>query len=172
VPCMCQQKRGKEEVKAISLLQPWAQLVVLGEKIMETRTWPTNYRGPLAIHASRRSTNVKTLAGQQPFRSALTSCFKKPSAELAPFYGPPIWVVGNNVAEPVWLPLGAVVGYVQLVDCILMTESWLRCISPRERAFGHYEEGRWAWVLASPQTYEQPVPARGQLGLWDWEWSA
>ena len=37
---------------ALSLWQPWAYLVVTGAKKIETRTWKTNYRGPIAIHAA------------------------------------------------------------------------------------------------------------------------
>jgi len=39
-------------VKALSLRQPWADLVVQGKKTLELRNWTVNYRGPLAIHAS------------------------------------------------------------------------------------------------------------------------
>ena len=38
-------------VKALTLRQPWASLVVAGIKDVETRTWRTNYRGRLGIHA-------------------------------------------------------------------------------------------------------------------------
>lgn len=38
-------------MKAITLMQPWATLVAIGAKRLETRSWSTNYRGPLAIHA-------------------------------------------------------------------------------------------------------------------------
>jgi len=40
-------------MKAISLLQPWATLVVTGVKTIETRSWGTKYRGPILIHASQ-----------------------------------------------------------------------------------------------------------------------
>jgi activating signal cointegrator 1 len=39
-------------MKAISLLQPWATLVVMGVKTIETRSWQTPHRGELLIHAS------------------------------------------------------------------------------------------------------------------------
>ena len=39
-------------MKALSLRQPWASLIADGRKTIETRTWRTRYRGPLAIHAS------------------------------------------------------------------------------------------------------------------------
>ena len=41
-------------MKALSLRQPWASLIADGRKTIETRTWRTHYRGPLAIHASAR----------------------------------------------------------------------------------------------------------------------
>ena len=41
-------------MKALSLRQPWASLIANGHKTIETRTWRTRYRGPLAIHASMR----------------------------------------------------------------------------------------------------------------------
>src|SRR4051812_42520238 len=39
-------------VKVLSLTQPWASLVAIGAKQIETRSWRTHYRGPLLIHAS------------------------------------------------------------------------------------------------------------------------
>jgi len=42
-------------LKAISIHQPWAHLVVAGLKLVENRTWRTHYRGPLVIHASARA---------------------------------------------------------------------------------------------------------------------
>jgi hypothetical protein len=41
-------------MRAISLHQPWASAVALGAKTIETRHWPTDYRGPIAIHAAKR----------------------------------------------------------------------------------------------------------------------
>ncbi len=39
-------------MKCISLIQPWATLIIHGAKRFETRGWRTLYRGPLTIHAS------------------------------------------------------------------------------------------------------------------------
>ncbi len=39
-------------MKAISLKQPWANLVACGYKTLETRTWATSYRGDLLICSS------------------------------------------------------------------------------------------------------------------------
>lgn len=40
-------------MKAISLKQPWANLIAEGKKTIETRTWPTKYRGDILIVSSK-----------------------------------------------------------------------------------------------------------------------
>lgn len=40
-------------MKALSLQQPWANLIADGFKTIETRKWTTSYRGPLLILASK-----------------------------------------------------------------------------------------------------------------------
>jgi len=40
-------------MKALSIKQPWASLIATGLKTIETRTWPTNYRGELLIVSSK-----------------------------------------------------------------------------------------------------------------------
>lgn len=40
-------------MKAISVKQPWANLIASGRKTIETRTWATDYRGPLLIVSSK-----------------------------------------------------------------------------------------------------------------------
>src|SRR5215469_18557457 len=39
-------------MKILSIRQPWAYLITRGSKNIENRSWPTNYRGPVLIHAS------------------------------------------------------------------------------------------------------------------------
>jgi hypothetical protein len=41
-------------MKILSIRQPWAYLITQGSKDIENRTWPTNYRGPVLVHASLR----------------------------------------------------------------------------------------------------------------------
>ncbi len=40
-------------MKALTICQPYAELIARGEKLIENRTWATSYRGPLAIHAGK-----------------------------------------------------------------------------------------------------------------------
>jgi len=63
-------------MKCLSVWQPWAELIVMGLKDVENRTWARDYRGPLLIHAGR-SMRVEDLAyaakryGVEVDRSAL-----------------------------------------------------------------------------------------------------
>lgn len=41
-------------MRALSVKQPWANLIASGCKTIETRTWATPYRGPLLIVSSKR----------------------------------------------------------------------------------------------------------------------
>ncbi|MCK4783342.1 MAG: ASCH domain-containing protein [Desulfobacteraceae bacterium] len=41
-------------MKALSIKQPYASLIAIGKKTIETRTWATNYRGKLLIVSSKK----------------------------------------------------------------------------------------------------------------------
>lgn len=41
------------KVKALTLYQPWASLIIAGAKRFETRNWGTDYSGLLVIHAGK-----------------------------------------------------------------------------------------------------------------------
>lgn len=51
-------KRGLYIMKAISLKQPWASLVAEGKKTIETRKWPTKYRGIILIVSSKSPSHL------------------------------------------------------------------------------------------------------------------
>lgn len=127
--------------KGLTLHQPWAILVALGEKRVETRSWRTSYRGPIAIHASR------TLP---PGASFL--------AETDPYF---VTTLGKYPIERV--ALGAIIGTVILVG-IERTQDVI--VGAKERAFGDYGHDRWAWLLSDPVHFDEPIPWRGALGLW------
>ena len=47
-------RKKKRQIKALSVQQPWANLIASGEKTIEVRKKPTRHRGPLLICASKR----------------------------------------------------------------------------------------------------------------------
>jgi hypothetical protein len=145
-------------MKAISILQPWATLIAIGAKKIEARSWSTSYRGPIAIHASKKfSRSQQMICNREPFFAAIMSGMK--SASLSPD----------------WPPLGAIIATAELVECIpTYGANWhisdcLRTPDEPERSFGDYSSGRYGWLLKNVRTLETPVPAKGRLGLWEWE---
>ena len=60
-------------MKALSLKQPWADLIVQGKKIIETRKWRTNFRGEFYIHASTSfdKKNCESFGIKNPVTGAL-----------------------------------------------------------------------------------------------------
>jgi hypothetical protein len=134
-------------MKAITLTQPWATLVAIGAKQTETRSWSTHYRGPLAIHAGK---------GWTPdfVRTAMTEPYRRVLAEA-----------GYELFS--LLPRGAIVATCTLTDCIHTGQ--FQGVDMLDFAFGDFTYGRWAWILKDVKRLEKPIPARGALGLWEWE---
>lgn len=137
--------------KAISLWQPWASLIVWGEKRYETRSWDTRYRGLVAIHAAKRWTVHE--------KAALFNLGRVfPSLQL---------YVPDLRGSP--LPLGAMLCVCRLIETY-RTEDIRYKLTPQEQAFGNYTRGRYAWKLDIVEIFDEPIPARGAQGLFDWEW--
>lgn len=138
---------GSGGLKAISLTQPWAELVARGAKKIETRSWSTTYRGPLAIQAAKGWTlDDKRLLAVFPFNEALGK--------------PPIFTTKT-------MPLGAVVALVDLVDVKPMTPEFLASVGEPERSFGGYSPERFGWILERPRRLATPIPVRGMLGVFE-----
>ena len=161
-------------MKVLSILQPWASLVVHGHKRIETRSWNTKYRGELLIHASAKALKYDNEKGINEM------CFNG-MCELDGFI--------QNYKE--LCPRGAIIGKVNL-DAILKTEnidvsedvfqqsmlinsdkakvnSNCATISFQEYVFGDYSDGRFGWILSDPVLFKEPIPCKGQLGIWNFD---
>ncbi|MDT9723793.1 ASCH domain-containing protein [Xylanibacillus composti] len=150
-------------MKAITVWQPWATLIALRLKRLETRGWATSYRGSLAIHAAKYID--REACEREPIKSAL--------AEHA------------YAAEN--LPTGAVVALASLSGCYRIYNTVdngvhiVRCpndeyefdkvhyIGRKEEVFGDYTEGRYAWELTDVRKLDEPIPAKGKQRIWNWE---
>jgi len=140
-------------MKVISILQPWASLVALGHKRIETRSWSTKYRGELLIHASAKFTK------QQENLSHEFSMMQRDSRIYH-------------------CPRGAIIGKVDLAQCYLMGEistfarylhngsTWP--LTKQEIVFGDYSSPfRFVWLLSDPILFKEPIPCKGKLGIWN-----
>ena len=157
-------------MKAITLTQPWATLVAIGAKRIETRSWsPLSYLGPLAIHAAKGlgpvggKDGLAKLCSQEPFCSVLNAWGKE--------YAKTYVDLADMVNRPL-MPQGAVVAvcelyYVRPTKGITLERDY--GLSKQELAFGDYTEGRYAWLLRNVRMLPQPIPAKGALGLWEWQ---
>ena len=139
-------------MKALSLTQPWATLVAIGAKRIETRSWYTNYRGLLAIHA----------ASSFPWRVRLL-CLEHPYIDVLIAGG----ISLRSLKEPLpGFPRGAIIAVVDLVDCLETGEGFVAPPEP-EWSFGDFSPGRFAWILENVCRLKKPLACKGMLGLWE-----
>lgn len=132
---------------ALSLLQPWASLVIMGAKKIETRSWSTDYRGKLLIHAGKSKRG--SLITASPLFLQYIPDFNK-------------------------LPFGMIIGEVTLekilrIEDFKVSKKDMDKLTLEERAFGDYNAGRYGWILTNPVEYENKFFCRGQLRLWNFE---
>jgi ASCH domain len=64
-------------VKAMSIRQPWAALIIAGDKDIECRLWATSYRGPILIHASLGDAGWSDSDIERQFRCKIPSLATK-----------------------------------------------------------------------------------------------
>ena len=143
-------------MRGLTMTQPWATLVAIGENSIETRSWNTRYRGPIVIHAAKAfPADARALCRAAPFRHVLTEA---------------------GYASPDDLPRGVVIALATLVDVMAFSGTSLREVRDRARrgelprheaSFGDFSPGRFGFVLADVRRIPRPIPARGMLGLWE-----
>lgn len=64
--------RQRDTLHTLTFRDPWGTLVALGAKRIETRSWSTPHRGPLAIHIAKTlPPEAKAWCDEAPFRQAL-----------------------------------------------------------------------------------------------------
>lgn len=127
-------------MKVFTVYQPYAYAIVAGLKQYETRPRRTNIRGRVAVHAG------KQVVAESGWNNAM--------------------ILRAGMAGAV-IHYSAVVGIVEIVDCVPVEEI-ADTLTERERLLGDFSPGRFAWVLKNPVMFDEPFPARGQQGWWDW----
>lgn len=176
-------------MKAITLWQPWASLLACGAKQYETRSWATNYRGPIAIHAAAKSISsiYKEIFPCADYEFHPSHMYKNIFCDAVKDFG-------LNEDE---LPLGYIIATAELVDCLRIVNNpgtnidiakhipigaesltndkhhpdFGKYIVPteQEKLFGDWTPGRYAWEFANMKMLPKPIPAKGHQRLWNWE---
>lgn len=142
-------------MKAISILQPWASLVVHGHKRIETRSWNTKYRGELLIHASKSEYEFRNFPYE--FNERVVGFLNKYTLP----YGAIIGKVNlDHVIESDKVSLG---------ECFRYGSSKKWSFTEQEISFGDYSPNRFGWLLSDPIVFDEPIPCKGQLGIWNFD---
>ena len=129
-------------MKLLSIWEPWATLMAIGEKKIETRSWSTAYRGWVAIHASKGGLCKRDLCAvysKEPFYSTLMHRNPK-------------------------LGFGCIIA-VGYLDSCHRTEDAHIVHGGKEHAFGNYAPGRFAWRFLRMKQLETPIPFKAAQGL-------
>ena len=153
-------------MKAITIKQPWASLIVEGVKDIENRTWKTNFRGTVLIHAGEdRKLDKNPL--DMVFNPKQLSTLNERYTELQ------LCQKHDNY--------GVIIGSVEIVDCVINHPSiWAEksercqfrtcenCEENKHRCI-YYNKPIYNWVLANPIKFTQPIPAKGKLSFWEFD---
>lgn len=131
-------------MKVISIIEPWASLIKEKVKYIETRTWATKYRGELYIHASKKTLTKKNWIDYSKQLSLLKDTDFK---------------------------YGHIIAKCKLVDCRVMTKDLIEEVKKNHNEYitGGYGIGRYAWIVEDIEVLEEPIEAKGSLGIWEYK---
>lgn len=130
------------QMKTLSIIEPWASLIKEQVKYIETRSWKTNYRGKIYIHAS-----LKKVSKKDEKINKLISLLKDKNFKY-----------------------GYIIAEATIVDCQYMDEKFLEKIKENKIEYlcGEYKIGRYAWILEDIKPLQVPIKTKGSLGLWNY----
>jgi hypothetical protein len=146
-------------MKCLSVPQPWAWAILHAGMDVENRTWWTEYRGPILIHASKRYD-----AGAADEILGKMDLIHRAQAP-------------NGIPGRKLLPRGGIVGQAVLVGCVKHSDSlWFRgrrrragarpALAPAPRRHPPRDEQPFGWLLREVEELEF-IPWPGRLGLFD-----
>ena len=125
-------------MKVLTIREPFATLIKDKVKIYETRSWKTNYRGEIYIHAAK----IRSKASNASIASTYLKSRENPEH---------------------------IICKCLLKDCIYMDENFINEVKKNKEEYnsGHYEVGRYTLQLEVIEVLEEPIYAKGQLGIWN-----
>jgi hypothetical protein len=133
-------------MKALSIRQPWAKLILKAGKSIENRDWPAKFRGRILVHAAKGMTRAE----HEDAIAFAVEAIRADPRNAGATSTRTLRELGFAFDD---LERGGIVGSVEIVDCV--TDS----VSP-------WFVGRYGFVLRDPQPLPF-VPWRGQLGFFD-----
>ena len=131
-------------MKVLTIQEPYATFIMKGFKRIETRSFKTNYRGEIYIHAGLSNNFLNKISDDY-----ILSLFDKSM-----------------------LNHGKIICKARLTDCIYMTNEYiedLKSKNNREFMLGDYKVGRYAWILEDVEELDEKISVKGKLGIWNME---
>lgn len=125
-------------MKVLTIKQPWATLIIQGDKRFEFRSWQTKYRGDLLIHA-----------GKGIDKEAMKRLVKYLPEELP--YGKILGKV--NLVDCIKMSL-------EFKELLLKENSDIYTKSSFQENYG--------WQVSDVEVFENPIEAKGHLSLWEY----
>lgn len=140
-------------MKALPLWQPWATLIALGEKKIETRSWKP----------------YESLVGQ---RIAIHACkgglSKRDEVALVQTNPSIARVLAAHALKFDELPRGAIIATARLTRYRQFDAEWVAELErrrPTEIDFGDYTIGRYGWIFDDVRKLDEPVECKGHQGV-------
>jgi hypothetical protein len=140
-------------MKALSIKQPWASLIAHGIKDIENRTWKTNFRGRIYIHASTKD------------GGALSELLNEKQIEAISNH----WTAAPPFPDR---PVSAIIGEVDIVDCVVNHPSiWAETTATTQDGKELIEKPIYNWLLANPVLYDKPIlNVKWKLSFWEFNY--
>jgi hypothetical protein len=157
--------------KVLTIMSPWATLLVHGIKKIETRPKPTSWtieKGSYLIHAAKKW-------NKEQFEICHTPPFIQELLEIDESFK-----MNSKHPNGIFFPnRGHIIGAVDIVECCTIhkddeddifimkkDQSAGMYLQEPELSFGDYREGRYAWITDNPRILETPIPYKGQQGYY------
>lgn len=128
-------------IPALTVCQPYAHVIMLGEKPVENRNRPLNHRGPLLIHAGKG-------------RQWLTGVNCEAVSDLVPS------LPADPKEQAKIMTFGAVVAIVNMVACVHISEA-----DNYDDRHQQWMGGPFCYIFDRAVALEKPVPYLGSQGL-------
>lgn len=126
-------------MKTLTIKQPWATLIIQGDKRFEFRSWKTSYRGDLLIHAGKGIDKeaMKRLKKYIPEDMPLGKIIGK------------VKLVDCIKMSP------------EFKEMLLKENNEIYTKSSFQENYG--------WQVENVEVFNHPMPVKGQLSLWEYE---
>lgn len=126
-------------MKVLTIKQPWATLIMQGDKRFEFRSWKTNYRGELLIHA-----------GKGIDKEAMKRLSKYISENLP----------SEKILGKVKL-VDCIEMSTEFKEILLKENKDIYTDSSFKENYG--------WKLENVEVFDNPIETKGKLGLWEYK---